>query len=854
MRIHTDASAAASARSIQAHAFTAGSEIYFASGQYSPHSDSGRRLLAHELTHVVQQPSGIELPFLTGTPTFGHARVLRQVDAGVVDAPPAQTNEQASPAQTNEQAPAPTDALDAGAPVADAVAPSPGTYAMVTLPDGIVLTDNEKDLEREVKGRIYLDGFNGGQRLLDRLNTYISVNRPEGGVGDLDVLNLLQGATKVRDALQSVVTRVDGENETFLDKFEHDAMAVLEATLKDSERRIKAELFRYGITEIPSTTGAGTGSESEEEHDDSPTYSMNTEGPEVKGLSAAANILLTRREDIFTLQSVEISHLHTQCYEDDCYDSPDEGYEKAHADTEEATRGYKILFEKLKAEFPVLASYGDLSQRTEGLAELAKGPSPQVAELIFKEATEKLDNIQETRDGLDTPDGSIWKLPRILSLTKAARGIEADTYEEKLIDHKIDDLSSPWRDIALGVIGLAFALLAPVTGGLSLVVTAAISTGIAVEHLQQYELQSAMAGTDFDKARAISDDPSLFWLALDIVGAVLDVAGGAGAVLDVAKTAARVGEARALVEALTPAVRTAEAAKTEEEFTKAAQAIRDASKEAEAPAELTDKIIANLERQRELGGAGEAAFGATEKEVDALKAAARSGDEFMIPERLLGETEEIADEGLHITKKGELWTCSSPCTQFRSRYAAALAQEEETLLPDLEEVEELAKEAADNPENKELAREAKRRARVLDSKLRGVATPERLAKLGELTGLRAVHPAVADFAPEAFERILSSRKNLDHATGQLLEELLNSRQATRAAERRRRAQRPSQPRAKPAPKSNSSPAISSETQRTASSPTASSAIAKEASSASSRSSNRRRVKTPPRNWPPRLGV
>ena len=54
VRIHTDASAASSARSIQAYAFTAGNGIYFASGQYAPDSNSGRRLLAHELTHVSQ--------------------------------------------------------------------------------------------------------------------------------------------------------------------------------------------------------------------------------------------------------------------------------------------------------------------------------------------------------------------------------------------------------------------------------------------------------------------------------------------------------------------------------------------------------------------------------------------------------------------------------------------------------------------------------------------------------------------------------------------------------------------------------------------------------------------------------
>jgi len=55
VRVHTDSPAAESARSIQAHAYTAGPDIVFAHGQYSPTISSGRHLLAHELTHVLQQ-------------------------------------------------------------------------------------------------------------------------------------------------------------------------------------------------------------------------------------------------------------------------------------------------------------------------------------------------------------------------------------------------------------------------------------------------------------------------------------------------------------------------------------------------------------------------------------------------------------------------------------------------------------------------------------------------------------------------------------------------------------------------------------------------------------------------------
>jgi Domain of unknown function (DUF4157) len=55
VRIHTGRSAAAAARQFGAQAFTAGSDISFAAGSYAPHTDTGRRLIAHELAHVVQQ-------------------------------------------------------------------------------------------------------------------------------------------------------------------------------------------------------------------------------------------------------------------------------------------------------------------------------------------------------------------------------------------------------------------------------------------------------------------------------------------------------------------------------------------------------------------------------------------------------------------------------------------------------------------------------------------------------------------------------------------------------------------------------------------------------------------------------
>jgi ribosomal protein L44E len=55
VRVHHDNQAAESARSINALAFTSGHDVFFAEGQYAPATAAGKKLLAHELTHTIQQ-------------------------------------------------------------------------------------------------------------------------------------------------------------------------------------------------------------------------------------------------------------------------------------------------------------------------------------------------------------------------------------------------------------------------------------------------------------------------------------------------------------------------------------------------------------------------------------------------------------------------------------------------------------------------------------------------------------------------------------------------------------------------------------------------------------------------------
>ncbi|MGH7391048.1 MAG: eCIS core domain-containing protein [Candidatus Rokuibacteriota bacterium] len=82
VRLHTDSAAAASARSVQALAYTVGRHIVFGPGHDATRSAAGRRLLAHELAHTVQQRGASETPASAleiSSPGDGHEREADRV-------------------------------------------------------------------------------------------------------------------------------------------------------------------------------------------------------------------------------------------------------------------------------------------------------------------------------------------------------------------------------------------------------------------------------------------------------------------------------------------------------------------------------------------------------------------------------------------------------------------------------------------------------------------------------------------------------------------------------------------------------------------------------------------------------
>ena len=88
VRVHTDARAAESARAVNALAYTVGRNVVFGEGEYEPGMSEGRRLLAHELTHVVQQGvrnSSLQEKLIVGQPDDAYEQEAEAQAANVIE-------------------------------------------------------------------------------------------------------------------------------------------------------------------------------------------------------------------------------------------------------------------------------------------------------------------------------------------------------------------------------------------------------------------------------------------------------------------------------------------------------------------------------------------------------------------------------------------------------------------------------------------------------------------------------------------------------------------------------------------------------------------------------------------------
>ncbi|MBA2254504.1 MAG: hypothetical protein H0W07_05260, partial [Chloroflexi bacterium] len=349
------------------------------------------------------------------------------------------------------------------------------------------------------------------------------------------------------EVVETQLKKLDADGKAFLEKFEPAAKEKTKGLLGESKKRIEDEMTRYGITSktISAYTPLGQflfGDKKVVE------YGMedNTASSQ---MATAAGELVPKRQALEGLIAKQKA-LETPVYGGDSAgpvgaprftvpEGKQAEWDSLSKQIEDARLEVNLARAQREGLYPVLAAYGaEGEENTKKLQAVAKGANtPEGKGQIVATVTEKLQNIQKVQQALDAGDVKIWKSKVILAGTKAE--LQATPVESRFVDDKAAEVASDemWTNLLIGAVAIALGLIAAIpTGGLSVAgavavttaggASAALSVFQAAKTYQEFMLAQAESGTDLDKSKAISaEDPSLIWLALDIVAAGLDIKG-----------------------------------------------------------------------------------------------------------------------------------------------------------------------------------------------------------------------------------------------------------------------------------------------------------------------------------------
>ncbi len=164
VRVHTDGESVQMNRDLNARAFTVGSDVYFNQGQYQPESSAGKQLLAHELTHVVQQNG-----FLQRQTSDGPANEEINISDELLEIPPADDAEVTEvPSATGMVVPA-TNNIEADEP-----------YLLVQRKPSLIQRDDTAPAKAVRKNLVFLMGDKGGFYIAAK--KFFSQHHPEATI------------------------------------------------------------------------------------------------------------------------------------------------------------------------------------------------------------------------------------------------------------------------------------------------------------------------------------------------------------------------------------------------------------------------------------------------------------------------------------------------------------------------------------------------------------------------------------------------------------------------------------------------------------------------------------------------
>ena len=493
VRVHTDNGAVQMNRDLNAQAFTHKQDVYFGGGE-APGKDE---LTAHELTHVVQQA--------------GKSQLLNKVALSVTTSAALVQRKEPEQVSMGESK--------------SSTQPSPATNLRVIIFEGLELAADANFLRKQleklvlIKGEAAADAF--AYRFIN-MSTEQKIQLQMSGHSPKLV-------EEIQIYLKEEILRLEYDNKEFIKQFQQKAVDVAREILGNSENQIKKELEHYGII---SQMRLGNDQMSSEV-----VYGMNNKDAG-KGLQNASSELAKKRREVnkFALKSIHSREELERFAKDSPFlipDSLNQKVEKERIEWLNQEDDYQKLCMDKQVTFPFLAAYTTGNDAVQRLEELVKTSPDQLAQSIGKIAHEKLENIETVRGELGGKY-NIWEQPHVINIVK--KQTNASSMQNRLINDTAVKIRSAEDSSKLlfSVIAIGLGLLAAIpTGGSSLlagiaaaatVVSAGVTMYGAYEHLREYTLENAANGTDFDKAQAISqEEPSMLWLALDIIAAGLDV-------------------------------------------------------------------------------------------------------------------------------------------------------------------------------------------------------------------------------------------------------------------------------------------------------------------------------------------
>jgi hypothetical protein len=479
----------------------------------------GRRLLAHELTHVIQQGEHVS----TGTT----AKQQGSVQPSRIARQPVIQRDLAPPTSNVSTTPAPASVVSVSVEmrVSDPQGSGVGT---------VVMSPNAEDTYQSFR-KIGLNNMYTMEAMVRNLAGWADSNPPNPAPGTSPNLplggkNPDPSDTKFEEKVILVLPHFKRHVQAFYKgwkdfqiDFKRRATAAVLALIAAARERTQKMQKDLGIqsTTTASSNPTHTGMDLDT------VYSSNAES--MKKLSARAVTLKQKKKELDKWVEKEKDHYGTL---HQFFMSADE-IEKEGNTIRENLLASREAYQKEKAEaegdFPILSHYNTVEQ-----FETLSNPEA-AAHSTGSKFDEILESLTTLENDLKASENRVFDIREHLDTIK--RGLGCNEFESATVNYMREeyaDSTATGTKVMTVMAIVVGAIAAAPSGGTSLVVVASlaeagINTALMLQAIDEYSFQKALTTSDPDAAQALSkDEPSLFWLALNVVQTLVGLKGNVG--------------------------------------------------------------------------------------------------------------------------------------------------------------------------------------------------------------------------------------------------------------------------------------------------------------------------------------